>query len=289
MLERAFSKSDIQKKVPSCFIEDEYAQYHPPSAYKKILEVREGKVAGTRISIVSYRIDRIAYLKIPSFKKEELVKEDILPKLEEFKKEGVQSLILDLRGNTGGLVKVTAEFLLHFSPQKNVLMFKRRGREVEVKKLFKYFAYSRGRYADWEVIVLVDEKSASASEIVAGVFQRWGAKVFGTKTFRKGSIQSPIEIGGGVFYLTTDLYYFADGKPLEKDGITPDVFVKNDPETSGDEVLERAIDFLQSQQTMCVRHPAAHIFLFPESLILYEVWQRNAGAPRKKIRVKKKK
>ncbi len=96
------------------------------------------------------------------------------------------------------------------------------------------------------VVVLVDQYSASASEIVTGALKDTGrATIMGTTTFGKGVVQSilPME-NGGIFKLTTANYFTPNGTNINKIGIKPDVRAADDPKTKKDEALQRALTYI---------------------------------------------
>lgn len=187
----------------------------------------------------------IGYLKIRSFESTTLVERDVLPALNAFAQKGIHRLILDLRGNPGGLLQETIEFLEEFYPQEDKLIAEIRIRGGEPAA--RYVGGS-GLYSDWNLLILVDEHSASASEISAGALQILGFPVIGVKTFGKGSVQREFSLDdGGTFRLTIARYYFANGETPDGKGIIPDIELKDDPKTKEDEVLARAIELLTTQ------------------------------------------
>lgn len=196
---------------------------------------------------------RIGYLRLSTFAKENLMGEDVFPALAALRRDGVNRLIIDLRDNPGGLLNVVLKFAAVFAPAGRMLMTELRGRKSEAPEQF--WTESRGLYADWQVVILVNKSSASGAEIVAGVMQIWGFKIFGEKTYGKGSVQSGFRLSdGGVFYLTTDIYYLANGKTPEDGGIVPDVTVAKTAKTpatdKNDPVLEEALKYLKSLKGM---------------------------------------
>jgi len=135
----------------------------------------------------------------------------------------LRGLVIDLRDNPGGLldqaVKV-ADAWLH----EGVIVYTQ-GREVAQRQ--DYLASEAGNEPEYPIVVLVNEGSASASEIVAGALQDHGrALVLGAETFGKGSVQTvyPLE-GGAALRLTTALYYTPSGRSIQETGIRPDIAV----------------------------------------------------------------
>lgn len=175
--------------------------------------------------------DGIGYVKISQF--QEQTAADLSTALEKLKQEKMNSLVLDLRNNPGGLlnsaVSVTSQFL---PPGKLVVYIKgKKGERAE---------YNTGddlpNY-DVPMIVLVNEGSASASEIVAGALKDWNrAVILGAKTFGKGSVQSviPLSDGSGL-RLTTAIYYTPKGTSIQAAGIVPDIVVKLEIKEKGKE------------------------------------------------------
>jgi carboxyl-terminal processing protease len=145
-----------------------------------------------------------------------------LKKLEE--KGELQGLVFDLRNNPGGLldqaVKISDIFL-----DSGMIVFTK-GRIKEQNMEFK--AHSSSKKYDFPLIVLVNEGSASASEIVAGALQdHKRAIILGAQTFGKGSVQTviPMQDGSGL-RLTTARYYTPSGRSIQATGITPDILVE---------------------------------------------------------------
>ena len=174
-------------------------------------------------SVKSRVIDEtIGYVKLTQF--QERTSKDLKKAMNDLSDKGVDSLILDLRNNPGGLLKgavdVTSEFL---PPGKLVVYIK--GRDGDKTE----FDTTNGNdYYDYPMVVLVNGGSASASEIVAGALQDWGkAVVLGTQTFGKGSVQTVIPLSdGSALRLTTARYYPPKGRSIQTTGITPDIVVK---------------------------------------------------------------
>jgi carboxyl-terminal processing protease len=177
-------------------------------------------------SVKSKVIDNtIAYIRLTQF--QESTGKDLSRVLKQFRDQKLQSTILDLRNNPGGLLTAAVEVSEQFaSPGKLVVYIKGRdGRKDE------YVSRLKDQPEDYPMIVLVNEGSASASEIVAGALQDWGrAVIVGTTTFGKGSVQTilPLMDGSGL-RLTTAKYYTPKGRSIQSTGIVPDIVVKLQP------------------------------------------------------------
>jgi carboxyl-terminal processing protease len=171
----------------------------------------------------------IEYIRLRQF--QEQTAQDLEASLEKFSKSGkFQGLVLDLRNNPGGLltsaVEVSEKFL---DPGKLVVYTEGRVRAQNMR----FQANSRRVYTDFPIVVLVNQGSASASEIVAGALQDWGRGiVLGTQSFGKGSVQTiiPLSDGSGL-RLTTAKYYTPKGRSIHGKGITPDIIVEG-PKTT---------------------------------------------------------
>jgi carboxyl-terminal processing protease len=137
----------------------------------------------------------------------------------------VQGVILDLRSNPGGLVDEAAEVTDEFLSSGTIYTMRHRGETVEEAK-----AHAGGALVDMPLVVLVDEWSASASELVTGALQdHKRGVVVGAPTFGKGSVQSILDLPGGAgLKLTTARYFTPSGHAIQADGIHPDVIVEKE-------------------------------------------------------------
>jgi carboxyl-terminal processing protease len=155
-------------------------------------------------------------------------------------KNGVKGLILDLRRNPGGLLDQAVRISdLFLNDGIIVSTIGRNKREKEV-----IHAKKEGTYPDFPVIVLIDEYSASASEILAGALQdNKRALIMGQQSFGKGSVQSVVKLGDGSgLKLTVARYYTPSGRSIQAEGIKPDVLVENvDPEAYQKAVIRREV------------------------------------------------
>jgi carboxyl-terminal processing protease len=165
--------------------------------------------------------------------------------IEEVTKRGADRLVLDLRGNGGGLLTEAVLVSSVFVEDGEIVSVRGRARPERVED-----AEGDAIDEDIPVVVLVDGGSASASEIVAGALRdRDRATLVGTNTFGKGLVQEVERLSnGGYLDLTTANYYLPSGKTIGEDGLKPDVRAEDDPETRRDEALPVALEELTGQQ-----------------------------------------
>lgn len=173
-------------------------------------------------SVKSKVLENIGYVKLTQF--QEATGRDLGRVLKQFKDQKVQSTILDLRNNPGGLLTAAVEVSEQFLPNGKLVVYTK-GRE---SKKDEWFAKGKDQMDDSPMIILVNEGSASASEIVAGALQDYGrAVIVGTTSFGKGSVQTILPLGDGSgLRLTTAKYYTPKGRSIQSTGITPDIVVK---------------------------------------------------------------
>lgn len=156
-----------------------------------------------------------------------------------------QGLILDLRGNPGGLLDVAVEIGSQFVGEGDILL------ERFQDGIERAYPAARGGLAtSIPLAVLVDEGSASASEIVAGAIQDAGrGPLIGTQTFGKGSVQLPITLSDGSMLRVTRARWFTPkGRAIHGTGLTPTIVVERtdaDRSTGRDPQLDRAIQYLR--------------------------------------------
>jgi len=149
-----------------------------------------------------------------------------------------KGLILDLRGNPGGLLSSSIDIVSLFVSDKTVVIEKdRKGQKDELKTV------GTPILPDTALVVLVYEASASASEIVAGALQDYGrAKLVGVKTYGKGSVQDFINLSDdSTVKLTIAQWLTPKGRAINHEGIVPDVEVKQDEKSDADEQQDKAL------------------------------------------------
>ena len=178
-------------------------------------------------SVKSKVLDNIGYVRLTQF--QESTGRDLSKVLKQFKDQKLQSTILDLRNNPGGLLTASVEVSEQFLPGGKLVVYTK-GRE---SKKDEWIAKGKDQMDDSPMIILINEGSASASEIVAGALQDYGrAVIVGTTSFGKGSVQTILPLGDGSgLRLTTAKYYTPKGRSIQSNGITPDIVVKAQPPT----------------------------------------------------------
>ena len=163
----------------------------------------------------------IGYVKLNQF--QEQTSADLAAALKKLNEEKITSLVLDLRNDPGGLLNSAIDVTSQFLPKGKLVVYtKTRSGDKQ-----EYFTDDNDHFT-LPMIVLVNQGSASASEIVAGALKDWNrAVILGTVTFGKGSVQTviPLSDGSGL-RLTTAKYYTPKGKSIQGTGITPDIIVK---------------------------------------------------------------
>jgi carboxyl-terminal processing protease len=159
-------------------------------------------------------------------------------------KEGAQGLVLDLRGNGGGLLEEAVSTASIFLPKGETVVStnsRTQGHAV--------YETTGGNLASLPIVVLIDRNTASAAEILtAALADDAGARTVGTRSFGKGVFQQEIGLSnGGALKLTVGEYFTPDGTNLAGKGIHPDVPARDLPATARDEALARALGVLAAQ------------------------------------------
>lgn len=166
--------------------------------------------------------NKIGYVRLYQFNEQSDMQFD--KALTELEKKQVKGLVLDLRGNPGGLLQIAVDIGSRFIESGPVVIIQERGGQ----KSPLYVEEEKHNHRRWPLVVLVDKSSASASEIVSGAIKDDGeGTLVGTTTFGKGRVQTimPMQDGSAVA-ITTAKYLTPNGTDIHKKGIDPDVFVE---------------------------------------------------------------
>jgi len=193
--------------------------------------------------------DSYAYIKLNQFTAE--ARPQLNSAINELALEDKKGLILDLRGNPGGLLSSAVQVASMFVPADKVVLYEQFGDGTE--QVFN--ADGSDLALTIPVVVLVDERSASASELVVGAWKDYGlVTVIGTTTFGKGVVQSQRDlVNGGGLRLTIARWLSPNRNSIHKLGISPDIEVTWDAEARAaapdiDPQLQRALEFLKTGQ-----------------------------------------
>ncbi len=175
-------------------------------------------------SVRTYELESgIGYIRLRQF--QEQTPTDLEAAIDKLTKAGAKALILDLRNNPGGLLTASVEVSEKFLEDGKLVVYT----EGRVRNQnMRFTAHGKHPYTTLPMVVLVNQGSASASEIVAGALQDYGrAIVVGTQTFGKGSVQTiiPLSDGSGL-RLTTAKYFTPKGRSIHGKGLSPDIVVE---------------------------------------------------------------
>ncbi|MGB3057998.1 MAG: S41 family peptidase [Candidatus Omnitrophota bacterium] len=167
--------------------------------------------------------DDVGYVKLVEF--QERTADDLKKTVEKFKKDGVRSIIIDLRNNPGGLLDSAVYTADLFLKPGDMIVYTE-GRDPEKRLEFK--ADKKTVFADLNLVILVNKGTASAAEILAGAIKdNKRGLIVGVPTFGKGSVQTVIPLkDDSALRLTTAAYYTPSGKNINEKGIEPDVHVE---------------------------------------------------------------
>lgn len=211
--------------------------------------IRDGKTINyslVRSSIELYPIEgkvleeNIGYIELATF--DEDCAKRFKSAYEDLKKKNVKSLIIDLRNNGGGIVDEAlqiADYILDKDSTMLITVDKNKTEELEISK--------NDPIIDIPVIILVNNETASASEILAGALQdHKKAQIVGDKTYGKGVIQELYTLNDGSGLKITIKEYFTPNKnKINKEGIKPNHEIVDNAETETDEQLQKAIELLK--------------------------------------------
>lgn len=187
--------------------------YHDVTITREIVEYS---------TVSSFMIDdKIGYVRITQFidNTDELFEKAV----ENLKKEGMQALMIDVRSDPGGMLTSVVNICDYLLPEGTIVSIKNKDGKVEEE-----YKSTDEQSLDMPMVVLTNEYSASASEILTSALKEFdAATVVGTNTYGKGIVQSVIPLGDGTaIKLTTQKYFTHDGNDIHKKGVAPDIEVE---------------------------------------------------------------
>ena len=184
---------------------------------KGMLELLDFDIIRDKIPIYSrdaaYMVDeKIGYIKLNRFAI--TTRTEFAEAVDMLREEGMEDLILDLRGNVGGYLNIAIEIADDFFEKGKMLVYTKGEKSPKQEN----YSTSKGKFKEGKLLTLIDEGSASASEIVAGAIQDWDRGVIvGRRSFGKGLVQAQYQINdGSVIRLTTARYYTPTGRLIQK-------------------------------------------------------------------------
>ncbi len=167
--------------------------------------------------------------------------------LKTLEKDNMKSLIIDLRGNSGGYLTTVTQMLSEFLSQNTVIY------QMKTREGIKKYTAINSRTRNYKIVILVDENSASASEIMASTMQeQYKATLVGVTTYGKGTVQEPLELSNGTLIkYTIQEWLTSNGNSINGTGVKPDVEVELSEEyeksstRENDNQFQKALELLK--------------------------------------------
>lgn len=202
-----------------------------------VVEITRAAIDIASVVLTFEEEDKVAHIKLLKFGGEtEAEWEEAVAEV--LKKPEVKGIVLDLRNNPGGYLQGAVDIAGEFLKTGKVVVIEERAGTKQ-----NYEVEEVGRFLNIPLVVLVNEGSASASEILAGAIKdNKRGKVVGEVTFGKGTIQEPQQINGGAgLHITIARWLTPNGTWVDEGGLKPDIEVTDNPDTEDDEQLNEAI------------------------------------------------
>lgn len=177
-----------------------------------MFEIMRDKIPLNSVS-TSFMVDkRTGYIMLDRFSRTSA--QEVKEAIAGLKKQGMKYLILDLRGNTGGYLDIAVELVDEFLPEKELVVYM----EGKAQPREDFYSSGKGSFTRGRMVVMIDEASASASEIVSGALQDWDrALIVGRRSFGKGLVQRPLNLPDkSNVRLTIARYYTPSGRCIQK-------------------------------------------------------------------------
>lgn len=206
-------------------------------------QAREITVKRDKIEVPSVDleyVEGVAHLKVLKFSSD--TQSEWNDAVADIQKSKTTDIVLDLRGNPGGYMQAAVDLAADFLPVGTLVVIE----DSRVYGKMQYTTKTQPRLAKYKTVVLVDGGSASASEILAmALREKANFTIIGTQSFGKGTIQEPKDLRSkSGIHITIGKWLSPLGVWVNEKGITPDVVVKDDPDTTDDEQLTKALEIL---------------------------------------------
>lgn len=174
--------------------------------------VTRAKIDTKSVEVAYMATKRVGYMRINSFGA--TTHDEFVAALASLQKKGMKDLILDLQGNGGGYLKAATDIANEFLNKGQEIVYT----QGRVQSRYDHIAQGGGRFTKGRVVVLVDETTASAAEILSGAIQDWDrGLIIGRRTFGKGLVQNPVELpDGSMIRLTIARYYTPSGRCIQR-------------------------------------------------------------------------
>lgn len=208
-----------------------------------VISVMRGSVIENNTVVYGPLVDneKIGYIRISEF--EDVTVQQYIDAVEDLRKEGMEGLIIDVRSNPGGSLAAVVDIAREIVPEGTIVY------TMDQNGKRKDYSCDGSKELDIPLVVLVNQYSASASEILAGAVQDYNkGTLVGTTTFGKGIVQTVISLGdGSAVKLTTQEYYTPSGRNIQGTGITPDIEIEYDKDSENDNQVMKAKEILEGK------------------------------------------
>lgn len=213
-------------------------------------ELEEVACKATRRKIEAHTVEyemkagQIGYIRIVEF--DSVTYDQFKNALADLENQGMAGLVIDLRGNPGGNLDTTVEMLKLILPKGTIVSTEDKNGNKEE------YANEEDHTFQKPMAVLVNQNSASASEVFSGAVQDYGVgTIVGTTTYGKGIVQQLIDLGDGTsLKVTISEYFTPNGRSIHKKGVTPDVeveYVANPDDENADNQLDKAMEVIKNK------------------------------------------
>ena len=204
------------------------------------------EISSVSSEMIERNNQKIGYLAVSIFSQK--TTSQFKKQLEELEKKGMDSLIIDVRGNSGGHLATVTDMLSLFLDDSHVIY------QIQTKEKTEKFKSTGKTTKDYPIVILTDSSSASASELLTiALKEEYGAISIGTTTYGKGTVQELKTVEGGEYKFTTKKWLSPKGNWINEKGITPDIEVTLDesyysnPSKETDAQLQKALEYLSEK------------------------------------------